>query len=158
MYGEKTGISHWQNIVQSIIKTIIIALDVMHIEIPSVWSPQQNITLTEREWTRSDFDYNITNWHTNGDHTDRQKKGITLLSICYDILIHLVVSSLFPNVHLMTKRNPEKYVVKIANAQRMKTSAVPFQRLLNEDICKQRKDLSSLLQVNNGVLLNAPIT
>ena len=67
-------------------------------------------------------------------------------------------SSLFPNVHLMTKRNPEKYVVKIANAQRMKTSAVPFQRLLNEDICKQRKDLSNLLQVNNGVLLNAPIT
>ena len=59
----------------------------------------------------------------------------------------------------MTKRNPEKYVVKTANTQRMKTSAVPFlQRLLNDDICKQKKDLSSLLQVNNGVLLNAPIT
>ena len=71
-------------------------------------------------------------------------------------------SSLFPlakNVHLMTKRNPERYVVRTANTQRMKTSAVPFlQRLLNDDICKQRKDLSSLLQVNNGVLLNAPIT
>ena len=59
----------------------------------------------------------------------------------------------------MTKGNPEKHVVKTANTQRMKTSAVPFlQRLLNDDICKQRKDLSSLLQVNNGVLLNAPIT
>ena len=71
-------------------------------------------------------------------------------------------SSFFPltqNDHLMNTRNPEKYVVKIAKTERMRRSAVPFlQRLLNEDNVKQRKDLSSLLQVNNGVLVNAPIT
>ena len=71
-------------------------------------------------------------------------------------------SSLFPltqSDHLMNTRNPEKYVVKIAKTERMRRSAVPFlQRLLNEDNVKQRKDLSSLLQVNNGVLVNAPIT
>ena len=71
-------------------------------------------------------------------------------------------SSLFPlneNVHKMKTRNPERYVVKNGNTDRMKRSAVPFlQRLLNEDIDKQRKDLRNLLQVNNGIYFNAPIT
>ena len=69
-------------------------------------------------------------------------------------------SSLFPlseNAHLMTTRNPERYVVKTANIEQMRRSAVPFlQRLLNEDICKQKKDLSRLLQVNNGILFKMP--
>ena len=69
-------------------------------------------------------------------------------------------SSLFPlseNAHLMNTRNPERYVVKTANTERMRRSAVPFlQRLLNEDICKQKKDLSRLLQVNNGILCKMP--
>ena len=55
--------------------------------------------------------------------------------------------------HLMTKRNPDKYVINSANTERYKRSAVPFlQRLLNEDYAKQRKDLKCLLQVNNDVL------
>ena len=71
-------------------------------------------------------------------------------------------SSVFPlneNVHQMKTRNPDKYVVKNGNTDRMKRSAVPFlQRLLNQDIRKQRKDLRNLLQVNNGIYFNAPIT
>ena len=55
--------------------------------------------------------------------------------------------------HLMTKRNPEKYVVNCAKTERYRRSAVPFlQRLLNEDYEKQRKDLKCLLQVNNDIL------
>ena len=61
--------------------------------------------------------------------------------------------------HVMNKRNPERFVVKTANTERLKRSAIPFlQRLLNEDYTKQKKDLSWLLQVNNGVVYNAPIT
>ena len=54
--------------------------------------------------------------------------------------------------HLMKKRNQEKYVVTKANTERYRKSAVPFlQRLLNDDYSKQRKDLKSLLQVNNDI-------
>ena len=73
-----------------------------------------------------------------------------------------IFSPLFPlngNVHQMKTRNPEKYVIKNGNTDRMKRSAVPFlQRLLNEDFNKQKKDLRNLLQVNNGICFNAPIT
>ena len=71
-------------------------------------------------------------------------------------------SKLFPlneSDHLMRKRNPQRYVINISNTERHKKSAVPFlQKLLNEDCSKQKKDLSKLLQVNNGVLYNTPIT
>ena len=71
-------------------------------------------------------------------------------------------SKLFPlndTSHPMTMRNPERYVVNGSNTERYKKSAVPFlQRLLNEDYSKQKKDLTRLLQVNNGVVYNAPIT
>ena len=77
-------------------------------------------------------------------------------------LFPLFFSSLFPlneNVHQMKTRNPERYVIKNGNTDRMKRSAVPFlQRLLNDDINRQRKDLRNLLQVNNGIYFNAPIT
>ncbi len=70
--------------------------------------------------------------------------------------------SVFPlnkSDHTMMTRNPAKYVVKNSKTERMKRSAVPFlQRLLNEDNDKQKKDLTALLQVNNGVYNNAPIT
>ena len=70
--------------------------------------------------------------------------------------------SVFPlnkSDHTMMTRNPAKYVVKDSKTERMKKSAVPFlQRLLNEDNDKQKKDLTALLQVNNGVFNNAPIT
>ena len=57
----------------------------------------------------------------------------------------------------MRIRNPEKYVVNISKTERHKRSTVPFlQRLLNEDYLKQKKDLSKLLQVNNGVLYKMP--
>ena len=73
-----------------------------------------------------------------------------------------IFSSLFPlneNVHQMKTRNPERYVIKNGNTDRMKRSAVPFlQRLLNDDINRQRKDLRNLLQVNNGIYFDAPIT
>ena len=75
---------------------------------------------------------------------------------------HKNVSPLFPlseNGHSMITRNPAKYVVRVSNTERMKRSAVPFlQRLLNKDNDKQRKDLKTLLQVNNGICHNAPIT
>ena len=71
-------------------------------------------------------------------------------------------SKLFPlnrNNHLMSKRNPEKYVVNHSNTERYGRSAVPFlQRLLNEDYVKQKKDLKCLLQVNNDISYNVPIT
>ena len=71
-------------------------------------------------------------------------------------------SKLFPlkdSDHMMSKRSPERFIVNVSNTERHRRSAVPFlQRLLNEDYSKQRKDLSKLLQVNNGVLFNAPIT
>ena len=61
--------------------------------------------------------------------------------------------------HLMTKRNPDKYAVNSAKTERYRKSAVPFlQRLLNEDYAKQKKDLKCLLQVNNDIPLNVPIT
>ena len=67
-----------------------------------------------------------------------------------------IFSKFFPQnkaKHLMTKRNPEKYVVNSAKTERYRRSAVPFlQRLLNEDYTKQRKDLKVLLQVNNDIL------
>ena len=71
-------------------------------------------------------------------------------------------SKLFPlnyARHQMKKRNHEKYVVTNANTERYKKSAVPFlQRLLNDDYRKQKKDLKSLLQVNNGISKNVSIT
>ena len=64
-------------------------------------------------------------------------------------------SKLFPlnhTKHLMKKRDHEKYVVTSANTERYRRSAIPFlQRLLNDDYRKQKKDLKSLLQVNNGI-------
>ena len=59
----------------------------------------------------------------------------------------------------MSMRSSEKYVVSYSNTQRRERSAIPFlQRLLNDDYAKQKKDLSKLLRVNNGVYKNAPIT
>ena len=71
-------------------------------------------------------------------------------------------SRMFPlndSNHMMTMRNPEKYGINISRSERHKRSAVPFlQRLLNEDYLKQKNDLKNLLQVNNGVCYNTPIT
>ena len=71
-------------------------------------------------------------------------------------------SKLFPlktSKHLMEKRSPKKYVVKYANSERYRKSAVPYlQRLLNDDYLKQKKDLRNLLQVNNDIVYNIPIT
>ena len=71
-------------------------------------------------------------------------------------------SKLFPlNIpkHIMGKRCPEKYVVNHTNSERYKKSAVPYlQRLLNNDYLKQKKDLRNLLQVNNDIVYNIPIT
>ena len=71
-------------------------------------------------------------------------------------------SKLFPlseSNHLMSKRNTERFVINNSSTERYKRSAVPFlQRLLNDDYSKQRKELAKLLQVNNGIIYNAPIT
>ena len=71
-------------------------------------------------------------------------------------------SKLFPlneSNHLMSMRNSERYVISWSNTQRHERSAIPFlQRLLNDDYAKQKKDLSKLLRVKNGVINNAPIT
>ena len=41
----------------------------------------------------------------------------------------------------------------------MQKSAVPYlQKLLNNDYLKQKKDLRNLLQVNNDIVYNIPIT
>ena len=54
---------------------------------------------------------------------------------------------------LMKKRNHEKYIVMSANTERYRKSAIPsLQRLLNDDYRKQKKDLKSLLQVNNTIM------
>ena len=45
------------------------------------------------------------------------------------------------------------------STERHKRPAVPFLwRLLNEDYSKHKKDVSKLLQENNGVTNKAPIT
>ena len=71
-------------------------------------------------------------------------------------------SRLFPftlNNHLMKKRNPEKYAVSSAKTERYRRSAVPFfKKLLNEDYDLQKKNIKCLLQVNNDVINNVPIT
>ena len=92
----------------------------------------------------------------------KERRVKMALSFVKKSLRQNIFSSLFPlneNAHQMNTRNPNKYVVKNGNTDRMKRSAVPFlQRLLNEDVNKQRKDLRKLLQVNNGICFNAPIT
>ena len=92
----------------------------------------------------------------------RQRRLKMALRFAKKSVRHVNFSSVFPlhnNDHSMMTRNPVKYVVKCSKTERMKRSAVPFlQRLLNEDNEKQKKDLISLLQVNNGVCNNAPIT
>ena len=92
----------------------------------------------------------------------KERRVKMALSFVKKSLRQNIFSSLFPlneNAHQMNTRNPNKYVVKHGNTDRMKRSAVPFrQRLLNEDVNKQRKDLRKLLQVNNGICFNAPIT
>ena len=61
--------------------------------------------------------------------------------------------------HGMTKRNPERYMVMNSKSERHRRSAVPFlQRLLNKHYLRQKKDLSKLFRVNNGVHYNTPIT
>ena len=51
--------------------------------------------------------------------------------------------------HMMSKRNPKRF------NERHRRPAVPFlQRLLNDEYSRHRKDLSKLLQVNNGILFN----
>ena len=55
-------------------------------------------------------------------------------------------SKLFPlseSNHLMSMRNPERFVINTSYTERHKRSALPFlQRLLNEDYSKQRKDFA----------------
>ena len=71
-------------------------------------------------------------------------------------------SKLFPlntSKHDMKKRSPRKYVVNHSNTERYRKSAVPYlQRLLNKDFSQQKKDLKCLLQVNNDIVHNIPIT
>ena len=78
----------------------------------------------------------------------KERRVKMALSFVKKSLRQNIFSSLFPlneNAHQMNTRNPNKYVVKNGNTDRMKRSAVPFlQRLLNEDINKQRKDLRKL--------------
>ena len=72
----------------------------------------------------------------------------------FDLKAHYCNS--FPSLHAVCAL----YVfVNVSNTERYKKSAVPFlQRLLNEDYLKQKNDLKNLLQVNNGVCYNTPIT
>ena len=59
-----------------------------------------------------------------------------------------------PGGHAMRTRYPERYVVNKAHTERYRNSAVPYlQRLLNEDYKKEKKIITSLLQVNNDVAL-----
>ena len=54
----------------------------------------------------------------------------------------------------MRTRYPERYVVNKAHTERYRKSAVPYlQRLLNENYKKEKKIITSLLQVNNDVAL-----
>ena len=85
----------------------------------------------------------------------KEKRENMALNFAKKSLKLVKFSELFPlnsAKHLMMKRNHEKYVVKKANTERYKKSAVPFlQRLLNDDYSKQKKDLKILLQVNNDI-------
>ena len=89
----------------------------------------------------------------------KTKKG----KVYYNKLEYKHIAVSFPlgqclRYHLI-KRNPEKYAVNITKTERYRMSAVPFlQRLLNDDYAMQKKNLKSLLQVNNDVIYNVPIT
>ena len=67
----------------------------------------------------------------------KERRVKMALSFVKKSLRQNIFSSLFPlneNAHQMNTRNPNKYVVKNGNTDRMKRSAVPFlQILLNED-------------------------
>ena len=53
--------------------------------------------------------------------------------------------------HMMSMRNPERFVVNSSNTERHRRSAVPFlQRLLNQDYSRQKRDLPKLLQAVVG--------
>ena len=67
--------------------------------------------------------------------------------------------SIKPFLSFMIERNPERYMVMNSKSERHRRSAVPYlQRLLNKDYLRQKKDLSKLFRVNNGVHYNTPIT
>ena len=66
---------------------------------------------------------------------------------------------LYTSKHGMKKRSPKKYIVNHTNTERYRKSAVPYlQRLLNKDFSRQKNDLKCLLQVNNDIVNNIPIT
>ena len=92
----------------------------------------------------------------------RQRREKMALKFAQKSLKQERFSKLFPlNIsrHNMKKRSPEKYLVNHTNSERYRKSAVPYlQRLLNKDFSKQKKDLKCLLQVNNDVTYNVPIT
>ena len=92
----------------------------------------------------------------------KERRGKMALKFAKKSLKDDKFSTFFPenkNNFEMKTRNSNKYVVNHANTERYRKSAVPFlQRLLNEDYMKQKKNLKKLLQVNNGIHFNTPIT
>ena len=92
----------------------------------------------------------------------RKRREKMALRFAQKSLKQVSFSGLFPvsnPKHGMEKRSPEKYIVNHSNTERYRKSAVPYlQRLLNMDYSKQKKDLRNLLQVNNDVTFNVPIT
>ena len=66
---------------------------------------------------------------------------------------HLVslISNVTRLVYINYVRNPDKYVVKGANTERYKKSAVPFlQRQLNNDNSKRKKELKRLNSIGES--------
>ena len=92
----------------------------------------------------------------------RKRREKMALKFAQKSLKQVSFSGLFPlsnPKHDMKKRTSEKYVVNHSNTERYRRSAVPYlQGLLNMDYSKQKKDLRNLLQVNNDVTFNVPIT
>ena len=92
----------------------------------------------------------------------KERRGKMALKFAKKSLKDEKFSTLFQenkNNFEMKTRNSNKYFVNHANTERYRKSAVPFlQRLLNEDYIKQKKNLKMMLQVNNGIHFNTPIT
>ena len=78
-----------------------------------------------------------------------ERRGFLSLKFAKNCLKNENFSKLFPlkkTKHAMNVRNPDKFIVKIANTERYKRSAIPFlQKLLNNENSQRKIEIKKFL-------------
>ena len=78
-----------------------------------------------------------------------ERRGFLSLRFAKNCLKNENFSKLFPlkkTKHAMNVRNPDKFIVKIANTERYKRSAIPFlQRLLNNENSQKKIEMEKFI-------------